>query len=449
MAWYYVKEGGTATGDGGRVTSQRTGTWSVTATEYYDNIGAAIAATTVPTDGDFILVSDLHAPTGVTSAIDFNASGAASGAGLSIVSVDDSNQENYKPGASEVGQFALDFRYNGLLAGVSLSNGSSFLGFRPEIGHWVCQDGLLDNSRDLNAGFFLDAGQVRLINMDIGISDDARNSGCNFVWQGGTFVRNHDPVFSTTLGGGGHYLFEGVDLSAQEGSIQDQRADLSRKSIVLVRSCLLSSILTLPSSSLLQHAHHVTHMRGSDDSSGDDNYRLQYATGLGSAVNDESVFVTATRAWSGHSDKSSILCTNIGSHMGHARPFIFDLPMGQRYLDIALGHLDVLRIPITSNSTWTDTEIAAFLLYPDSAVAVRPNWATSGKTVGAGNYGVDPLAAGATLPTSSVAWTGAKTNKYYLELDTSADPGQVQALGVRIEIYKSDDVYIGTEFEAL
>lgn len=28
MAFYYVKSGGTATGDGGRYTSQKTGAWS-------------------------------------------------------------------------------------------------------------------------------------------------------------------------------------------------------------------------------------------------------------------------------------------------------------------------------------------------------------------------------------------------------------------------------------
>ena len=61
MAYYYVKSGGTATGDDGRYASQQTGSFAALgASGYYDNISAAIVATTPPILGDFINPSDLH-----------------------------------------------------------------------------------------------------------------------------------------------------------------------------------------------------------------------------------------------------------------------------------------------------------------------------------------------------------------------------------------------------
>ena len=65
MAFYYVKSGGTATGDAGRATTARTGSFaSMGASAYYDSIydlfnGAV--PTTSPADGDTIFISDAHA----------------------------------------------------------------------------------------------------------------------------------------------------------------------------------------------------------------------------------------------------------------------------------------------------------------------------------------------------------------------------------------------------
>ena len=61
MAYYYVKNGGTATGDAGRYASQQTGSFAALGVGgYYPDLAAAIAATTSPVADDFILVSDLH-----------------------------------------------------------------------------------------------------------------------------------------------------------------------------------------------------------------------------------------------------------------------------------------------------------------------------------------------------------------------------------------------------
>ena len=130
-------------------------------------------------------------------------------------------------------------------------------------------------------------------------------------------------------------------------------------------------------------------------------------------------------------------------------PFVFNLPI--EYVDLTNTTTDLIRVALTTSLTLTDTEIAAYLVYPDGTTSVQANWVTSGKTVGAGNYGIDPLDAGTTLPTSSTAWTGALANKYQLDCDTSGDPGAVAPVSVRIEIYRASitntQLFIATEYE--
>ena len=91
MAFYYVKAGGTATGDGGRTTTARTGTWNATASEYYDTLSGAINATTAPIATDWILWSDASSDviTGDTA--------LSLPDGVRIMSVSDSNQDQYSP----------------------------------------------------------------------------------------------------------------------------------------------------------------------------------------------------------------------------------------------------------------------------------------------------------------------------------------------------------------
>ena len=97
MSYYYVKSGGTATGDGGRTTTLRTGTWNTTTSEYYDNINDALSATTPPVSGDIIQCSSSHDythPSTENLAI-------AVPAGVTVNSVDDSDQGISLSGAKE------------------------------------------------------------------------------------------------------------------------------------------------------------------------------------------------------------------------------------------------------------------------------------------------------------------------------------------------------------
>lgn len=116
MAFYVVKEGGTAAGtDNGRETVQPTGTFAARgAANYYDSIlDANTNPTTNPTSGDTVYVSSSHninyGATTTLLMID----------GVRYVSVDDSNMDAYLEGASES---ATGGGYNlSLMAAVSLA----------------------------------------------------------------------------------------------------------------------------------------------------------------------------------------------------------------------------------------------------------------------------------------------------------------------------------------
>lgn len=107
MAFYYIKSGGTATGDSGRTTTARTGAFpSMGAGAYYDSLkdifqDSATTGNTKLSTGDSVRCSDLHNKiyTGSTD-IGINIV-SANNQYIDITSVDDANCEEYKPGAHE------------------------------------------------------------------------------------------------------------------------------------------------------------------------------------------------------------------------------------------------------------------------------------------------------------------------------------------------------------
>lgn len=96
MAIYYVKSGGTATADLGRVTTARTGSFAtMTAANYYDSIYdvfAGLVPTTPPASGDSIYVSDSHAKVWASQVADLI---FGINVNCSIIAVQDLLAENY------------------------------------------------------------------------------------------------------------------------------------------------------------------------------------------------------------------------------------------------------------------------------------------------------------------------------------------------------------------
>ena len=289
-----------------------------------------------------------------------------------------------------------------------------------------------------------------------GIIDIA--SGAKITWNGGKISGNAPSsalFYVLGSGGGATVLINGVDLSLLNKPFFNNLV-AGTADVVLFRltQCQLHASVVIPTSANMGDGSQRFEMFGCDDSTGNKMYRFLIVDGTGEAKNNDSVYVTANLAWYGGTDKSSI-AVKTDPMISHANPFVFIIP--SQYVDLASTSTDKITVNLVTDAVLTDTDIAAFLVYPQKATAVIPLHITSGKTVGAGNYGVDPIAAGTTLPTSALGaadWTGepASPNFYRLDMDTVGAAGQATAAQVRIEVYTDFTtagkvLYIDSELE--
>ena len=105
MAFFYIRDNkstftGTATADGGRETTARTGSWNATTSQSYATVAAALAATTPPTDGDILIFGDDHAESSTGSDLQITLHTDSESLPIYMVSNDVTAQDTYKKGAS-------------------------------------------------------------------------------------------------------------------------------------------------------------------------------------------------------------------------------------------------------------------------------------------------------------------------------------------------------------
>jgi hypothetical protein len=438
--------------------SQQTGLMtSLTDTDVYDNLESAIAGA-APTDGDTIYIADNHAASYTAGTITDIGGGTKGGSGIRIISVDASNIDQYKPGASESrGSNELSCNEVGAMYGVDTTTTDNIITTFGADSEVYLQDCTCTN--DSTGDYFFsvsnDNATCRLVNVTLTNSAGAGDAfiitkGSTLFWDGGVLTNDADSFIKSgyAVAGGGAFYGKGLDISSYNGTLLPAAATSTGNFLFRIENCELNSGVTLHGTLLSPRQRFE--MFNCDDSAGVF-HRFYVASGSGAAQNNDSTYVTATESWYEGSDKSSIEVTTT-SACSHVKPFIFELPA--QYVDLSQAASDVITIDLVTDSTavsLTDTDIAAFLVYPDGTTAVQANWVTSGKTVGTGNYGIDPLAAGTALSASSLGagdWTGepASANFYKMELNTSGDAGQATAVSIRIEIYKasiaSGDLFI-------
>ena len=450
MAYFYVKHDGTATGDNGRYASIQSSSFATLGTSgYYSDIYDAInTPTTPPTSGDHIFCSDLH-----SQSADFGGNILIPD-GAKLISVDDANGSLYKPGAteSEISIPGYDYVFFGsgaehFIAGMDLGTKDNVLvGNGPET-TLKLQDCILRS--DLSGDVAInndnqDGVKYYLINCDL-IANTAA-AGAFIVANGGILemiggsIQTHTSLFLVFgTQGGASAKFVGVDLSSCTTLIPSVVS--SRDNIVLtLQNCTLNSGVTLPTG--FGKDGQRFEMYNCDDTAGT-YHRFYISDYAGIAKNNDATYVTATESWYEGSAKSSIEVITT-ANCSHATPFIFELPA--QYINLANISSDVITVDLitthaTTAITLTDTDIAAFLVYPDGTTAVTPLWVTSGLTA-TGYLGIDPLAAGTELTASGLGagdWTGelSSTNFYQMSLDTTGAAGQAGTFKIRIEVYKA------------
>ena len=440
---YVDSNNGTNTGGGGDTSfaSQQTGAMSsITASSVYDSIGAAIQGSS-PSTGDTIYVADNSNGTHATGRT--LQSAAAGDAGIRVISVDTANVDQYKPGAVDGLSGTADWLFTNaiLIAGVTLVGEDNMTG-NTNATITVIDGGLSTWDR---MDFLTDGVSLKLINSTLG-HPVASGLGVNFgggstiQWDGGTYtgVAPTNMFFFSPAEGGGNFLMNGVDLTALTTAFFASVSGISDNFIIRLTNCQLHASVTIPYTEMTKTGHRFE-MFNTDVTGDSDFHRFYIADGNGRAKNNDATYVTATETWYEGSVKSSIE-VETQARCSHLYPFVFELPA--QYVDLSQAASDVITLELTTDLTLTDTDIASFLVYPDGTTSVIANWVTSGKTVGTGNYGNDPLAAGTTLTTGSLGagdWTGEPTspNFYKMVLDTSGDAGQATAVSIRIEVYKA------------
>lgn len=438
MAYYYLKTGGTATGDAGRAVSKRTGSFAAMgASAYYATIPDVFLATTPPTNGDYILVSKSHSESAASIAV----SGPASGQPVYLVTVSDSAAETADIAASA--QFttsSTDFNLSGVwyYYGIYVSANDDIAHSNAVAEHCTFQvtgsdDTIFQVTADGSSFFakgctFIGAAGsygviqggsvVRLDDCTVtGITDSLVNSG--FGNGGGTLICDGCD-FSTITG----YLVESVGGSATA----DDAINVS------FRNCRFSGSLTgYNDEDFTDYGQRIT--AAGCGSSAAAEYQF-HVTSYGGEADQSTTFYRDGATAFNSGQKISIKAeTNSTSSLG--RPFYFDMP--GRFCELSDSASDVINIYLLSSASLATNDIWASVVYRDGTNYHAPNKLTLAPL---------PLATGSGLTTNTESWTGRTTeNRYTLSLDTSADAGSDSVPIVRIYMsLPSTVVYVCPSF---
>ena len=470
--YFYVKSGfGTrAASSDTTFTSKQTGAFSsLTAGDVYASIHAALdaAKTTIPTDGDFIVVSDVHAASFAAGAHSvYNNAGAFDGIGLEVISVSDTDMTLYSPGATEAytDGYYHTFEWNGSLSGVSIS-GANTNGYIVYYQGWQWRFQDLKITRGASSYSILmytAAGTLTMVNVELenktfsSPSGAIRGYGGILNWYGGSitttasgydlFSNSHGAIIPTISNIFGVKMTDVIELA-------DEGWDSTQDNFNLVRLINCEFGTTSPTLRPFTGGSKTSRFEifNSDESTvtGGKAHRFWIEDGAGKVINNDSVYVKADDKINSSEDRFSYeittqaLCSKI-------HPLEFETIGTYMRLSKATEQKITFQLVTDTALTLTDTDIAIFANHANKDNHTNALWLTSGKTVGTGNYGTDPWAAGTALTISSLTaadWEGAdptSPNIYEIELD-AVGLGHDCFMSFRVEIYKAS-IAAGTMF---
>jgi len=449
MAYYYVKDDGTATGDAGRHASQQSGSFASLGTaNYYAAIANAIAATTAPVAGDFINVSDLHAHS-VGAAITYTGIATKS---FFIVCVDDANVDAGRTTGNRgkettTGSSANDIAYVNLhVSGMEFQSVDD--GNVQGSCHFSDCKLTSPSSNDLALSILQDGAKAHLENCEIAATHAA---GYLFISNGSTLVMDGGSVTTPSAGltrlfltgftgGGGNLRLNGVDLSAVTGTLlEDVGASATSEDIINVHfdMCKLDSGVAFTNEAFTSESHRALFTRCSDVS-GDAEFQY-HLHALGGDVDDDSTIRRGDDPEFEDSAKdiSYKIVTDANASLGS--PLWFNFP-NARWAALSAGATDTLRFYIASTGTLTDKDIYMCITYPDGTNKQTPNFFSSGPVNDGGT--IDFMASGTTLTTDSTSdWRDGGSaltghNEYQIDVTTSGDVGADTVPNVRVYITK-------------
>ena len=429
MAYYYVKNGGSATGDAGRYASQQTGSFATLgAANYYNDIQDAIDnSTTGPVAGDFINVSDLH--TFSTSAT--IAYTGLIGATYYVASVDDANIDAGRTS----GNFG-DETTTGSSGDINITDQfiSGMLLYSADNFNFTGNNTIIDSVIKSTGGTDLislstDNVNLRFVNSEWRLDNPSggltiKNSAF-FTMEGGkvtTISAGLNNFLQGAASGGGYTaIIKGADLSAVTGNLVAAGGGAIDDDTIEVRMdmCKTDSGVSFCAVDFTRQHHRALFTRCSDSSAAAEYQYFLRAYG-GDVEDDSAIFRNEDEAFTESNQKISYkITTTSGVNLG--APLWFDFPI-LRYSELSSASTDTLRFYITSNSALTDKDIYLEVSYPDGTNKQTPTFLTSAPATVGGS--LDVMAAATTLTTDGASsWTGALSNLYQIDVDTSGDVG--------------------------
>lgn len=462
MAWFYVKNGGTATGDAGRYGTEQTGTFAALgAAGYYNDIEAALAATTAPTTGDFVLVSDLHSHT-------YGAAVTITGitpSNFTIACVDDANIDAYRTtgnrGLEQTPGTAADYTLSDVSVwGMEFSTGDDVV----SVGNCFYRDCkfTIPGNGDKFSLFGGDRQSAWLDDCEVALND----AGASFLVLNGNVVHMNGGSVTTTSGGvtalidsdssfngGLHMFFSGVDLTAVTGTLFSGVGLNATDDTINVRfdRCRLASGVAFTDEQFRFFGQRAEFTRCSDDNNASEyQYHL---TAFGGQVDDDSViYRNEDSAFTDSNVKISYKAVT-NSDCSVQEPLWFDFPITRRS-DLASASSDVLRFYIASTDALTDVDVYVVVQYPDGTTRAQVNQLSSAPS-SSFTTALNPLSTPTALTADvSSDWRnggGAFVgNEYLIDIDTSLDAGASCVPSVRIFITKpSSTIQIASEFDLL
>lgn len=454
MAYYYVKSGLTGTGDQGRYASQQTGSFP-TGTGGYDNIAAAFGATTTPTHGDFICISDAST-THSYSSYDAFPGPTTSGSGLTVISVSDTACQTYSAGAKEVSADGIDLSISGhqnwfgveLTAGDDLflaGNGSCIRMVDCTISNAGFNDGII---------FSGDGATCLFYNHTWNIGGD--HSSNVFSFTADVRVEMYDCVFNESVGYDSALFLLGATRTTSLKLVGCDFSDLTsvpylidatswdgsqdRPKNVEIHNCKIPSLTDWAGADpdTLGKTYLIT---GTSNTSVAQEYQYCYGDGAGRVEETTAIYRDGSQSFPS-GQKISLDC-NTTTLAAPGRPFVFDFPT--RYAELSNTATDTLRLYFMCANALDDGDVWAEVIYPDGTNKHTPNYLSSVTNA------FDPFRTAGSLDTNTEAWTGRTTeNRYHIDIDTSTDAGADCVPIIRVYVAKaSTTIYFCSTVETV
>lgn len=453
--YFYVKNSLGIRTTGGGTTAQTGSFTSLGAGNVYATVAAAVADGAA--GGDFVIVSDAHAENQASA--DITIAGPSSGEPLRVIVAQDSACETASIDTAATFHTS-NSSYDIVMEGHVYIYGA-WLKTEDDIEHPVAANIVYESctleatgSSDRIISMLADGAYACLYNCTFKVTNVTTDPlyvnnagvvelfGCtltdtvnNFVGgggaNGGVVMRATDCNLSGVTG----YILSNMGGS----SIGDDTINVS------IIGCQLNGSLTGFVQETFACLSHVFTATQSSSTDAEAEYQFHVEKYGGYVDNETTIIRNETTAFASGEQVSIHCVTN--SNAGQYFPFHFTLPAVGA--DLTSTSSDAIRIYLASTTALTDIDVWAQMVYPDGTNAKQFNMVSS--------ENADPLElTGNPLTTDpGSTWKNGASdlsgyNEYYIELDTSTDPGADGIYEIKIFVGKpSITVYFDTTVEAV